>query len=504
MRKHIRLLVILLVLAVLLPATGSPMFNISAASLAVAPTLGAAESFAVLGGETVTNTGPTVINANLGVWSGSAITGFPPGVVVAPGVIHAGDAVAAQAQNDVTTAYNALAGQDCDVILTGQDLGGLTLAPGVYCFGTSAQLTGQLSLNAQGDSNAVFVFKIGSTLTTAANSSVVFVNGGPSCNVFWQIGSSATFGIASEMAGNVLALTSATLTTGARVTGRVLARNGAVTLDTNAVIPCVAAPAATYPGAYQYTRSCADKYTGPGTNQYACSRAYQYARSCAYQYTRTSTNQYARTGADEYPCSSADEYTRTGADEYPYPSSDEHARTGAHQHTCPSPNQYTRPGTHKRADKHACSGCHQYTCPSPNQYAGSGAYQHTFPSPNQYTCPGSDKRANQHACPYSNEYTCSGSDQHARAGADEYTRAGADQHTRAGADQHACSGADQHACSGADQHACSGADQYTRPDPTDKHAASLGGGTALLRGRQEWTDCCAALGHSARNRQLWL
>ena len=245
MRKPIRLVVILFILAVFLPATGSPIFNISAASLAVAPTLGAAESFAVLGGQTVTNTGPTMINGDVGVLPGSAITGFPPGVVVAPGVIHAGDALAAQAQNDVTFAYNALVAQACDFNLTGQDLGGLTLTPGVYCFGTSAQLTGQLRLDVQGDPNAVFIFKIGSTLTTAANSSVVFVNGGPSCNVFWQIGSSATFGIASDLVGNVIALTSATLTTGASVTGRVLAHDGSVTLDTNTIARCVAAPVAT-------------------------------------------------------------------------------------------------------------------------------------------------------------------------------------------------------------------------------------------------------------------
>ncbi len=245
MLKPNRLVTILLILAALLPAMGRPFFNASAASLAVAPTLGAAASFGVLGGSTVTNTGPTVINGDLGLSPGTSITGFPPGVVVAPGVVHVADAVAAQAQTDVTTAYNVLTGQSCDVNLTGQNLGGLTLTPNVYCFDTSAQLTGQLTLDVQGDPNAVFVFKIGSTLTTASSASVVFVNGGPSCNVFWQVGSSATFGTASRFAGNVIVFTSATLTTDARVVGRVLARNGAVTLDTSRVERCVAAPAAT-------------------------------------------------------------------------------------------------------------------------------------------------------------------------------------------------------------------------------------------------------------------
>ena len=126
--------------------------------------------------------------------------------------------------------------------MTGQDLGGLTLTPGVYCFSSSAQLTGTLTLDAQGNPNAVFIFKIGSTLTTASNSSVVVINtGGNSsiaCNVFWQVGSSATLGTGTSFAGNILALTSITLNTGANVSGRVLARNGAVTLDTNNVTVC--------------------------------------------------------------------------------------------------------------------------------------------------------------------------------------------------------------------------------------------------------------------------
>ena len=206
----------------------------SAAFAQTAPPLGAAQSFAVLGGSTVTNTGPSTITGDLGVSPGSAVTGFPPGVVVS-GTIHAADAVALAAQNSVTTAYNTLAGQACTQDLTGQNLGGQTLTAGVYCFSSSAPLTGTLTLNAQGNANAVFIFKIGSTLTAASGSSVVLINGGSVCNVFWQVGSSATLGTTTSLTGNLIALTSITLTTGARVTGRTLARNGAVTLDTNAV-----------------------------------------------------------------------------------------------------------------------------------------------------------------------------------------------------------------------------------------------------------------------------
>jgi hypothetical protein len=199
--------------------------------------LGSASSFAVLGGSTVTNTGPTVVSGNLGVSPGSSVTGFTPGIVVG-GTIHAADAVAAQAQSDLTTAYNTAAGLPCGTDLTGQNLGGLTLTPGVYCFASSAALTGTLTLNFQGNPNASFVFKIGSTITTASASSVVLTNnGGSPCapNLIWQVGSSATLGTGTSFAGNILALTSITLTTGASVRGRALSRNGAVTLDTNNV-----------------------------------------------------------------------------------------------------------------------------------------------------------------------------------------------------------------------------------------------------------------------------
>jgi len=201
-------------------------------SPALAQTLGTATNFAVLAGSAVTSTGSTVVTGDLGIWpnTASSITGFPPGIVI--GTVHAADAVAQQAQSDVTTAYDALAGLACNANLTGLDLGGLTLTPGVYCFSTSAQLTGTLTLNAQGNSAAVFVFQIGSTLTTASGSSVLMSNGGSSCNVFWQVGTSATLGTGTAFSGNILALFSITLNTGA-ISGRALARNGAVTMDAN-------------------------------------------------------------------------------------------------------------------------------------------------------------------------------------------------------------------------------------------------------------------------------
>lgn len=222
--------------------------GVSRASAQTAPSLGSAQSYAVLGGSTVTNTGATTVGGDLGLSPGTAVTGFPPGLVVG-GTIHAADAAALAAQNSLTTAYNSVAGQACTLDLTGQDLGGKTLIPGVYCFSTSAQLTGTLTLNAQGNAGAVFIFKIGSTLTTASGSSVVMINGGSQCNVFWQVGTSATIGTTTAFAGNILALTSITANTGAAVVGRTLARNGAVTLDTNNITPstCSATPVPSLP-----------------------------------------------------------------------------------------------------------------------------------------------------------------------------------------------------------------------------------------------------------------
>ncbi len=197
--------------------------------------LGSAESFAVLGGSTVTNTNPTTIFGDVGVWSGGAITGFPPGIVTG-GTMHTGDAVAQQAQGDLTTAYLKFANLPFDEDLTGQGLGGMTLTPGVYRFSSSAHLTGDLTFDGDGDPNAFFVIQVGSELITASNSSVNVINGSAS-NVIWVVGSSATLGTGTEFAGNLLALTSITLNTASSiVNGRALAINGAVTMDNNNII----------------------------------------------------------------------------------------------------------------------------------------------------------------------------------------------------------------------------------------------------------------------------
>jgi len=204
--------------------------------------LGGAENVAILGASTVTNTGPSVISGDVALTPGSSITGFPPGSIV-NGSIHINDGVAILAHADALAAYTVLAGEAPTANLTGMDLGGLTLTPGIYKFDSSAQLTGALTLNTLGDPNAVFHFQIGSTLTVASGSSITLLNG--NCvELFWQVGSSATIGTSSVFRGTIIASQSITLNTGAILEGRALALNGAVTLDDNTVTlpPACATP----------------------------------------------------------------------------------------------------------------------------------------------------------------------------------------------------------------------------------------------------------------------
>ena len=221
-------------------------------AVATAPTLGTAGSFAVLGGETVTNTGPTTVTGDLGVSPGSAIVGFDipggPGTVV--GTQHAADAVALQAQSDATIAYDFLAAQGvpvtaCDFTYAlAEDIGGDTLAPGIHCFPSSAFITGDLTLDAQGDPSAVWVFNIETSLITAPDSSVGIINGGQACNVYWRVGSAATLDTTTAFQGNIFALADIDVLTDATVSGRLFARTGAVDMDNNTIDIAVCAPPA--------------------------------------------------------------------------------------------------------------------------------------------------------------------------------------------------------------------------------------------------------------------
>lgn len=207
---------------------------------ATAPPLGAAASFAVLAGSTVTNTGPSLISGDVGVSPGTAVTGLAPESVI--GIIHSADPVADQAKTDLTNAYNNAAGQSPAMIAT--ELGGQNLVSGVYnsASGTFELTSGILTLDGGGTSNAVFIFQMQETLTTAAGGSILFINGASACNVYWQVGSSATIGADSAFAGNILASASITMVTGASLIGRALAQTGAVTLDTNVIDASQCAP----------------------------------------------------------------------------------------------------------------------------------------------------------------------------------------------------------------------------------------------------------------------
>jgi hypothetical protein len=195
--------------------------------------LGVAGSFAVLAGSGITNTGPTTITGDTGTFPTPSETGF--GSVTQSGANHIGDAVTQQAKTNLTTAYNTAAGSG-PAAAEPVELGGLTLTPGVYTGPAGGlAITGTLTLNTLGDPAAVFIFKTSSTLITAGSSNVAVLNGGLACNVFWQVASSATLGVSSHLIGTVLAATSITATTGATVIGRLLAENGAVTLDSNTI-----------------------------------------------------------------------------------------------------------------------------------------------------------------------------------------------------------------------------------------------------------------------------
>jgi hypothetical protein len=216
--------------AVVVPPVTVPPVTVP--PVTVPPVVIPAIGFSVLAGAGVTNTGPSSISADIGSFPTPAITGLTS--LTVGGTNHAADAVTQQAKVDLVTAYDNAAGAGSTSTIAA-DLGGRTLVPGVYTSASSIGLTGVLTLDARGNANAVFVFQAGSTLTTASASRIVLINGAQSCNVYWQVGSSATLGTGSTFRGSIIALTSITVTTGVTIDGRALARNGAVTLDSDTI-----------------------------------------------------------------------------------------------------------------------------------------------------------------------------------------------------------------------------------------------------------------------------
>ena len=243
--------VIVIVSLVVLPSAAAPV-----APAVTSPTLGSAESYSVLSGAIVTNTGPSVISGDVGASPSIGVplhvTGFPPGIINAPGAIHDSDANAGLAQADATAAFLALSAAPntlCTVTFSAdQSLSGMTLSPGIYCFPTSAQLTTgvTLTLDGGGDAAATWIFRMGSTLITTpgVNATVIVTNAGLPCNVWWKVVSSATIGSGTHFIGNIMALTSISLGTGAILEGRALAQTGAVTLDSNTITAPNCAPTA--------------------------------------------------------------------------------------------------------------------------------------------------------------------------------------------------------------------------------------------------------------------
>lgn len=203
--------------------------------MAIVPLAGTSD-FAVLAGASVTNTGATTINGDLGLSPGTSVGGFPPGIL--NGVLSINNALTTTAKLDLTAAYNDAAGRtSTDIVLLSGNLGGLTLTPGLYKSTSSMEISsGDLTFDAKGDASAVFIMQIASTLTTTSGRKVILSGGALASNIFWQVGSSATFGTTSVFAGNILALQSITFNTGATLNGRALARNGSVVMAGNTIV----------------------------------------------------------------------------------------------------------------------------------------------------------------------------------------------------------------------------------------------------------------------------
>ena len=200
-----------------------------------APSLGTAAAFVILADSAVSNVGATSLGGDLGLSPGVAITGFPPGVLT--GAIHAGDATAATAMADRGAAYADVAGRSTAAVTVAGDLGGLTLPPGLYKSTSSLEISSNdLTLDAQGNADAIFLFQAATTLTTASNRSVILIGGAKASNVFWQVGTAARLGTSSHFKGTILADDSISLFTGATLEGRALARTGEITLSANSVV----------------------------------------------------------------------------------------------------------------------------------------------------------------------------------------------------------------------------------------------------------------------------
>jgi hypothetical protein len=258
------------ILIALMMTTAVLLTTATTASAAIVPTvpLGTSANYAVLGASTVTNTGNSILDGSLGLFPGTSITGFPPGRVLPPGTTDKTNAAALQAQSDLTVAYVNAAGRPRDAT-TPPDLTNLKLGAGVYTGPSKSplSLTGPLVLDGAGDPRSVFIFQTNSTLITGSGSTVTLINGAQECNVFWQVGSSATLGTSSVFRGNILALTSITVNNSVTVHGRALADNAAVTLinDTFTKPTCNLSPSTSSTGGSDSTTTGAGGGTGTGT-----------------------------------------------------------------------------------------------------------------------------------------------------------------------------------------------------------------------------------------------
>ncbi|HLP14435.1 MAG TPA: ice-binding family protein [Flavobacteriales bacterium] len=217
------------------PTTNPNIITLQTTVQSTVPLAGAA-AFAILAGSTITNTGGTTVTGDLGLSPGSAVSGFPPGILI--GMQHVNTPIATQAKLDLTAAYNDAAGRtSTDIVSLSGNVGGLTLTPGLYKSTSSLALSsGTLTFDAMGNPNAVFIIQIASALTVTSGRQVILTGNAQASNIFWQVGSSATFGTTVKFKGTILAMQSITFNTGATLDGRALARIGAVVMASNTIV----------------------------------------------------------------------------------------------------------------------------------------------------------------------------------------------------------------------------------------------------------------------------
>ena len=380
----------------LLPAILHALAFVTTSNAAI--DLGSAATYGVLGAADVTNTGVTTVDGSVGVYPGTSITGFPPGV--ATGVYSYGDPVAAAAQADAATAYGAATGLPCGTDLTGQDLGGMVLLPGVYCFATSAPLTGLLILDDNAEIDAQWVFQIGSTLTTATGSAVTLLNGAQPCGITWAVGSSATLGTGTAFAGDVIAMASISVDTDVTSQGGLYALTGGVTLIMDTIsISETGCTTGVFPSATSSTlpatTSPSSTISSPLSTSSTVSSTVSITASSTASSTLSSTISSTVSSTVSSTASSSSHSTSASSSSS---SSTHHSTTLST--SCTNSSSHSSSSTHStsctKSSTHSSSSTHSTSCTKASTHSSSSTHSSTHSS-----TPSSTTRSSTHSSTHS-------------------------------------------------------------------------------------------------------